>query len=295
MTPDHGLRSLTAWRRRCAHCAGLLLLLGLVQRGKVTWTGPPNQVLPRRALLSASVLGVSPWTPQAAAQEGPEQREALYRGKVVGLRESAEWYRFFVGDIVRRGGGENAPDGLKITDDECGGGLCSAGKALSELQGLVSAGGPRQGGLSQVERALTTPMFLIVGAEVWDPDSNYIDDARKMAGSFQQTMQELGTSLQTKKDAVAADKLYRRSLTELNKFFQICNVAGGAKQSDVEFLPPLPLKDDELESSDYWIAERKAFDELNDPVRIFSERNAFGSRELRYNLKRFPGATLLLR
>lgn len=63
----------------------------------------------------------------------------------------------------------------------------------------------------------------------------------------------------------------------------------------MEYLPPLPLKNAELESSDYWIAERKVFDTLNDPVRIFSERNAFGSRELRYNLKRFPGATLLLR
>eukprot|EP00435_Cladocopium_sp_Y103_P051690 s259_g16.t1 len=292
---DQGLRSPTAPRRS----AGLVLLavLGLLQPVGKTWTGSPSKVLPRRALLSASVLGAAGplWTQRAAAQEGPEQREALYRGKVVGLRESAEWYRFFVGDIVRRGGGENAPDGLKITDDECGGGLCSAGKALTELEGLVSAGGPRQGGLSQVERALTTPMFLIVGAEVWDPDSNYIEDARKVAGSFQQTMQELGTSLKAKKDAVAADKLYRRSLSELNQFFQICNEAGGAKQTDVEFLPPLPLKDDELESSEYWIAERKAFDELNDPVRIFSERNAFGSRELRYNLKRFPGATLLLR
>lgn len=268
---------------------GVLLLHPI---GQIScYLGQVAPMPPRRALLVALLGSPMP----AAAQEGPEQREALYRGKVVGLHESAEWYRFFVGDIVKRAGGENAPDGLKVSDDECGGGLCSAGKALTEIEGLVSAGGPRQGGLSQIERALTTPMYLIVGAEVWDPDSNYVEDARTVAGSFQQTMKEIGETLKAKKDPVAADKLYRRSLTELNKFFQICNEAGGAKPSDVEWLPALPLKDNELDTSEYWVAERKAFDELNDPVRIFSERNAFGSRELRYNLKRFPGATLLLR
>eukprot|EP00438_Fugacium_kawagutii_P002033 Skav205090 [mRNA] locus=scaffold2214:75105:77068:+ [translate_table: standard] len=58
---------------------------------------------PRRAaLLSAALQSTAVTAQPALAQEGPEQREALYRGKVVGLRESAEWYRFFVGDIVKR-------------------------------------------------------------------------------------------------------------------------------------------------------------------------------------------------
>ena len=74
---------------------------------------------------------------------------------------------------MARAMGEDAPDGLKVTDDGCGGGLCTAGKAMTELQKLVTAGDPRQGGLSQVERALTTPMFLIVDAEVWDPDAAF--------------------------------------------------------------------------------------------------------------------------
>ena len=42
------------------------------------------------------------WAMGEGFAPGPEQRMALYRGKVVALRESAEWYRFFVGDIVKR-------------------------------------------------------------------------------------------------------------------------------------------------------------------------------------------------
>ncbi|CAK9070675.1 unnamed protein product [Durusdinium trenchii] len=210
------------------------LTIGLLCRAPSTWV---PQAIPRRAVLVSLPLALPATT--ALAQEGPEQRMALYRGKVVGLRESAEWYRFFVGDVVRRARGEDSPDGLKATDSECGGGLCNAGKALTELEGLVSAGGPRQGGLSQIERALTTPMFLIVGAEVWDPDASYVEDARKAAGKFQQTIKELGVGLQTKKDPAAADKLYRRSLEELNGFFKVCNEAGAAKPQDVPWAAAL--------------------------------------------------------
>ncbi|CAE7265142.1 unnamed protein product [Symbiodinium pilosum] len=135
----------------------------------------------------------------------------------------------------------------------------------------------------------------MVGFEVWDPESSYADEARKAAGAFQQTMSELGTKLNERKDADVASKLYRKSLEELNDFFRIANEAGGVNPQDVEYLPPLPLTKKELDTSEYWKAERVAFDEANDPVRIFQERNAFGSRELRQSLKRFPGATLLLR
>eukprot|EP00913_Durusdinium_trenchii_P024942 g23410.t1 len=73
------------------------LTIGLLCRAPSTWV---PQAIPRRAVLVSLPLALPATT--ALAQEGPEQRMALYRGKVVGLRESAEWYRFFVGDVVRR-------------------------------------------------------------------------------------------------------------------------------------------------------------------------------------------------
>ncbi|CAJ1395999.1 unnamed protein product [Effrenium voratum] len=270
---------------------GLLLGLGLLPAPR---EGFCETQVRRRLLLAAPLLLAADGRP-ARAQEGPELRRAQYRGQAGAVREGAEWYRFRVGDLVRRASGETAEDGLKVTDEACGVGLCMAGKALSDLERTVSGGGSRQGGLSQVERALITPMFLMVGGDVWDPDSNYIEEGRKKIDAFQKTITEMGNMLKDKKDPVVASKLYRRSLEQLNAFFGLANEAGAAGTQDVEYLPQLPLNDDELEKSEYWIAERQVFDELNDPVRVFSERNAFGSRELRYNLKRFPGATLLLR
>jgi len=280
--PRHAGRSRFVW-------VPPLLLLFCFCSMTTVFTSPIGR---RSVLLPA--LGIFCPLP-ARAQQGPAERMSLYKGKAVSVRESAEWYRFYVGDLVSRGSGEDTRDGLKVSDEDCGGGLCLAGQALSELQRVVTSGSGPGGGLSQVERALTTPLFLMVGFEVWDPDSSSGDEARKAAGKFQATINELRAKLSERKDADVASKLYRKSLGELNDFFRIANEAGGVKPQDVEYLPQLPLTKQELDSSEYWKAERVAFDEANDPVRIFQERNAFGSRDLRQSLKRFPGATLLLR
>eukprot|EP00933_Yihiella_yeosuensis_P045554 TRINITY_DN4094_c3_g1_i2.p2 TRINITY_DN4094_c3_g1~~TRINITY_DN4094_c3_g1_i2.p2 ORF type:complete len:107 (-),score=17.90 TRINITY_DN4094_c3_g1_i2:194-514(-) len=96
-------------------------------------------------------------------------------------------------------------------------------------------------------------------------------------------------------DALGAQRLYLDSLTHLNKFFQIANGAMGMTPDDEMFLPLIPAADYEIESEEYWWDRRKAWNEANDPVKQFQERNAFGTKEMRNGLKRFPGATLLLR
>lgn len=85
--------------------------LWLCLLGAPSWVAPPVQVQRRAALVGllaplparAQVEGSATlWAMGEGFAPGPEQRMALYRGKVVALRESAEWYRFFVGDIVKR-------------------------------------------------------------------------------------------------------------------------------------------------------------------------------------------------
>ena len=73
-----------------------------------------------------------------------------------------------------------------------------------------------------------------------------MDDARKAASAFQKTMRDLGEVLKKLNQPGKAEELYRRSLSELNRFFLVCNAArsegwhriratqeaGGAKQQD---------------------------------------------------------------
>jgi len=81
----------------------------------------------------------------------------------------------------------------------------------------------------------------------------------------------------------------------LNSYFAMANEAFGATNTQDWFLPQLPLDREAFEKDPYWQQQRDLFDEANDPVKRFRERQAFGSKELRDNLKRFPGAPLLLR
>mmetsp|Transcript_10183 Transcript_10183/g.26214 ORF Transcript_10183/g.26214 Transcript_10183/m.26214 type:complete len:294 (-) Transcript_10183:43-924(-) len=245
----------------------------------------------RQALsaLAACAPLLSAAGPRAAvAEESP--RLAVYRGKATGLRASAEWYLFTLGDLVRKG------STLKPTDD-CGVGLCPEAKALARVRNALTAGGTARGGvqaLAQVDLNLVSPMTQMANMDVFDPDAS--DDSRVQVTEFAGAVLQLADGIQRNPlDGNAALLLYVESLKKLNKFFSSANEALGVKADEDRYLPQLPLGQAELEASEYWKLERQAYDAAQDPVAQFQDRNAFGSKELREDLKRFPGATLLLR
>ena len=238
-----------------------------------TFTAPTG----RRSMFLYPTLGVFGALPslpaKAVIQQGPEERLALYKGKAVSVREAAQWYRFYVGDVVTRGSGKDTGDGLKASDTACGAGTCDAAQALSELDKLVSPG-HGSGKISQVERDLTTPIFLMVGYDVWDPDASFSEDARKAAGKFHSTVKQMSAKLSPPYDAQVASHLYTKSLKDLNDFFRIANEAADAQPHHAHYLPPLPVSQRELDTSEYWKAEQEAYDEANNPSRLFYESNA---------------------
>ena len=247
-----------------------LLLVACLVGQNDTFTVPTG----RRSMLYSALAGLGGALPaEAVHQHGPEARLALYKGKALSVREAAQWYRFYVGDVVSRGSGIDTPDGLKATDTACGAGTCDAAQALSELDKLVSPG-HGQGKISQVERDLTTPIFLMVGYDVWDPDASFAEDARKAAGKFHSTVKQMSVKLSPPFDHRVASNLYTQSLEDLNDFFRIANEAGDVKPHEAHYLPPLPVSQKELDTSEYWQAEQEAFDEANNPSRRFFESNA---------------------
>jgi len=269
------------------------------RRVSSTEEGPaPGAILPhRRQLLSGSVLSVLTLPPlilpgPASAEEKSileTNRLALYKGKATSLRAAAEWYRFSFGDLIATG------SALRTTTD-CGGGFCPEALALQKAEKLISPGMGRNGiaSFSPVEASLITPMSYMTNLAVWDPDTD--DVARLQVEDFVASIQRLGENIRSNPtDGSGVQQIYAQSLEKLNVFFRTANEASGATVDEDRFLPLLPLSQSEEESSDYWQAERKAFLKARDPVAEFQERNAFGSRELRQGLKRFPGATLLLR
>merc|ERR1712194_804993 len=123
-----------------------------------------------------------------------------------------------------------------------------------------------------------------------------VDDLKAEAARFQGTLAELGRTIKTNPgDADVIAALYVTSLKQMNKYSAIANEAYGAVSTDDWFLPQLPLSQETLRQDLYWQQQRSAYDEASDPVTQFKERQAFGSKELRDGLKRFPGAPLLLR
>lgn len=297
-TPVAGLLFLTA----CS-LAALLLVSALVDLHALDL---PSAFMPalvprqasRRQVLSALATVTPPvllpaWSADAMEDSIPDEqpRLALYRGKAASLRSAAEWYRFFVGDLIMTGSGATAVDGLKSTDADCGGGLCSAAQALQRVQRLL----PRRGtmALSQVEVSLVTPMTTMADMAVWDPDTS--DVAKDQVKDFRDKVLDLADSIGRKNDGDEAQLLYTQSLQQLNLFFRTANEAAGVTPEDERYLPQLPLSQAEEENDEYWRGERTSYVIASNPVTQFQERQAFGSKEVRKGLKRFPGATLLLR
>lgn len=216
-----------------------------------------------------------------------------YIGKATDLRSAATWYRFFVGDLIRTGSGETRDGelGIKPNSDRCGGGLCASGKALTQVQRLLTSNG---GKVSLVDNAVTAPMTIIAQLPVFDPDT--ADIAQSEVNDFSATLTTLRETIRKDFDGDQAKALYTKSLKQLNVFFRETNEASGVKPEEDPFLPQLPLTQADLDSSEYWTALREAFDERSsDPIAQLQERNAIGPKEWRQALKRFPGATLLLR
>lgn len=235
----------------------------------------------------------------AEEERDPNSRDSpkfsIYRGKADGLRRSSEWYRFFVGDLIAKGKGDNTPDGMAADDKDCGGGLCAAATALSSVQKVLSPGLGRNGNpeLSQVEYQLIAPMNTMVDMNLWDPDS--CDTGKDQVRDFEASIRKLRAALKKKKDGTEAEALYLKSLETLNTFILTANEGSGSTPDDEQFIPVVPMTQEAIKSNEYWQSRREAYDIEQDPINKFRERNAVGSKDLRQSLKRFPGATLLLR
>eukprot|EP00931_Biecheleriopsis_adriatica_P055308 TRINITY_DN32662_c0_g1_i1.p1 TRINITY_DN32662_c0_g1~~TRINITY_DN32662_c0_g1_i1.p1 ORF type:complete len:299 (+),score=56.83 TRINITY_DN32662_c0_g1_i1:51-947(+) len=281
-------------------CILASLVATLWPAGAAWASAPAAEQTNRRLLLTLAALAPSALAPRSVSAEEKDEygeaidsRTALYRGKAQFLRANAEWYRFYVGDLVARGAGIGAPDGMAADNGDCGGGLCSAGMALRDIGNVIQSGEGR-GSVSALERRLITPMFTMCDLTVWDPD--IVDQARDQAEVVRRRMNfDLRKVLRNNEGPAAVQKVYVQTLEDLNKFFKLANEGGGAKLSDAEYLPQLPLSQEVLANDEYWKVERKAYEEATDPVKQFQDRNALASKELRNGLKRFPGATLLLR
>mmetsp|Transcript_67605 Transcript_67605/g.154955 ORF Transcript_67605/g.154955 Transcript_67605/m.154955 type:complete len:138 (-) Transcript_67605:29-442(-) len=137
-------------------------------------------------------------------------------------------------------------------------------------------------------------MYTMADLGLIDPDT--VDDLSVEVANLSNTLSELGKTIKTTPgDAGTIAALYVTSLRQMNKYAAIANEAYGAANTDDWFLPQLPLSQEALRQDPYWQQQRSAYDEASDPVKQFKERQALGSKDLRDGLKRFPGATLLLR
>jgi len=246
----------------------------------------------RRDLAPFLAIGISPLvalpgSADAIRDDIPPSRLALYRGKADTLRVGGEWWRFFIGDAIKRGTGSGS--GMKSNADDCGG-MCDAANSLSLVRKLIRAPGSA---LSQVDFALITPMSTMVDLPVWDPDQ--CDEAKVLVTDVQKSIRELGDCIADENDGDKASKLYLKTLEKMNIFFKYANTASSVTPDDEQFLPLLPLTTEDLKNEPYWLERRLQFNIASDPQAQFKERNALGSKELRNSLKRFPGATLLLR
>jgi hypothetical protein len=207
-----------------------------------------------------------------------------------------------VGDLIEKGSGEGTADGYAASDTDCAAGMCSAGMALNQVKGYLAQGLSKGGGIptpSRIEEVIITPMFAVADIGdlgILDPDSNAADDLKKQAQEFRSTCAKLGKTIQKSPgDQEAISTLYVDSLKQINRFSAIANAGFGADNTQDWFLPQLPLSKKMMDDDPYWQQQRQIWEEDNDPGKLFRERNAIGSKDLRENLRRFPGATLLLR
>lgn len=207
------------------------------------------------------------------------------------LREAAEWYRFYVGDlVVAQAGVDGAPS---ARDFDCPVGLCESGRALTELINTFIPPQKRDG-ISSVEAGVINKMNLLSRVNgAFDPDT--IDLLQSQTTAFQLTIREILQSIKNGAGPEAIAKGYRKSLEELNTYFRAVNELGGATIKDLQYLPELPLSQEELKNDPYWQAERKAYTIANDPIKKFQDRNSLASKDVREGLKRFPGASILVR
>lgn len=255
---------------------------------------PTSGQVCRRQLLSVLAAVTPAGLPRAAQAEQDSPRLSLYKGKAVGLRSGSEWYRFYIGNKIRSSGGDGSEEAVSANSEDCGAGTCPAAQALSDVLKALSSGS--RGGqrtLSQIDVTLLTPMNTLADMALWDPDT--VDVGKDQAAAFQRTLVQMAKSIRQNRDPVEAQALYTQSLRDLNEFFRTANLAMGATPDDAWALPTLPLTSEQLDADEYWRQEKEAYIAATDPIKEFQERNAFGSRELRQGLKRFPGATLLLR
>lgn len=249
----------------------------------------PEPLNRRRALAAAAaapVLG-SMLEPVAAEEKTLYERKVdLFRGKATDLRAAARWYRFLLGDLVDTGLAD------PIDDEACPVGRCPSALALQSLEKYVNGGG----GSSRVDNRVLTPMTAMANLPVFDPDA--ADEALTKVSRFQKSVFSLKEAARPKLStakAQAAKQSYAQSLKDLNDFFGAANAASGFAKDDPGYLPPLYLTDAEFKGSAYWLDERARFDDEQDPVNQFKNRNSLVSKEVRDGLKRFPGATLITR
>lgn len=205
----------------------------------------------RRAALLPLASSAAAWL----ACDAPASATALdlYRGRLEDLRNSLDWYRFDFGDLVASMDGSSFPDFLKPEDRKL-----MLERQLDRLTAVLTPQGARGGTppASALDRGVVAPMLLMALSPALDPDS--AEDAESRVRAFQRTLLELRASSK-RLDADGCQRLYDRSLSEMNAFLAISNAGLGAQQGEEMWLPPLPLDMAELEGDKYWLRRRRAF------------------------------------